>query len=131
MACTPSRASITSCPFSRNALAANKRTGSSSSTNKIRMVLECLLIDGTWLILSLSITLFWEQAGKYRDNVVPNPRDVSTVIPPFTCSIICNTLDSPNPVPCPGSLVEKKGSKIRSTCWASMPIPVSLMSITT
>ena len=38
-------------------------------------------------------------------------------------------MDSPRPVPLPGSLVEKNGSTARRSVAASMPIPVSVTSI--
>jgi hypothetical protein len=41
------------------------------------------------------------------------------------------TVASPSPVPLPGSLVVKKGSKIRAWVAASMPVPLSLTTSST
>jgi hypothetical protein len=49
-------------------------------------------------------------------------------------AVVCNdaeTTESPSPLPWPGDLVVKKGSKIRSRTLSSIPIPVSLTSTQT
>jgi hypothetical protein len=57
-------------------------------------------------------------------NVVPLPTSIDTLIaPPWDLTIPCTTAN-PKPVPLPGSLVVKLGSKIRLSTDDSMPWPV-------
>ena len=64
-------------------------------------------------------------------NSVPSPGELSTEILPPKDSIILRETDKPNPVPLPGSLVVKKGSKISLIFSPGMPIPVSFRVIFT
>ena len=57
---------------------------------------------------------------------VPSPSALSTPMKPPLCWTTPNTVESPRPVPLPGSLVVKKGSKILDRVAASMPTPVSV-----
>jgi hypothetical protein len=64
-------------------------------------------------------------SGRYTVKVVPTPIALSTPIhPPWSRMIPYVTL-SPSPVPSPTSFVVKNGSKTRSMCSASMPVPLS------
>ncbi len=57
--------------------------------------------------------------------VEPCPGALCTeMAPPALVTVAC-TMARPRPVPSPADLVVKKGSKIRSWAWASMPQPVS------
>ena len=64
-------------------------------------------------------------------NVDPLPGVVSPWICPPDWATILNTVESPSPVPCPGALVVKKGSKMRTLVASSIPVPVSVMAIRT
>ena len=64
--------------------------------------------------------------GKYTVNDVPLPTSLKTsMVPPLRVTML-STVGRPSPVPLPGSLVVKKGSKIRALVSPSMPQPLSL-----
>ena len=57
--------------------------------------------------------------------LVPRPgADSMSTVPPESVTMPC-TVASPRPVPWPGSLVVKKGSKARSRTSSAMPVPSS------
>ena len=58
--------------------------------------------------------------------VVPRPGSEYTQMKPPACCTIPYTVARPSPVPLPGSLVVKNGSKILALVASSMPTPVSL-----
>ena len=67
--------------------------------------------------------------GNVKVIVVPLPRSLSaTILPPMLSTIIKQT-ERPSPVPLPGSLVVKKGSKMLPKLTASIPNPLSVTSI--
>src|SRR6185437_10331201 len=61
-------------------------------------------------------------------DLVPLFGSLSTVIYPPLCLMMPYTVDNPNPVPLPCSLVVKNGSKIRASVSASIPQPLSAPS---
>ena len=63
--------------------------------------------------------------GSSTRNTEPARGAVSTITwPPWSCTMPC-TIARPMPEPRPTSLVEKKGSNMRSSMSASMPLPLS------
>ena len=62
-------------------------------------------------------------------NLDPLPGSLSTARRPPPSSTMAFREESPRPVPLPGGLVVKKGSKIRSRVSGAMPTPVSTTSI--
>ena len=58
-------------------------------------------------------------------NTLPCPGSLATVMVPPVWFTMPYTVESPRPVPLPGSLVVKNGSNSRKRVSASMPIPVS------
>ena len=58
-------------------------------------------------------------------NSAPSPSVLRHSIVPPSFVISPKLSDSPSPVPTPGSLVVKNGSKIFSRSSAGMPLPVS------
>jgi hypothetical protein len=73
-------------------------------------------------------TLCWTAsatAGRRILKLVPcATSDWHRMAPPL-CSTMPRTVAKPRPVPLPVSFVVKKGSKMCSCIWASMPTPVS------
>jgi hypothetical protein len=65
--------------------------------------------------------------GRNKVKVVPSPSSLVTRTSPPDCLAKPITWLRPSPVPAPTALVVKKGSKIRSTSSAAMPVPVSLI----
>src|SRR5262249_19768830 len=63
--------------------------------------------------------------GKSMWNAAPPSRAFSTQIVPLKLSTMLATIASPRPVPFPGSLVVKNGSKIFSRSAGGMPGPQS------
>ena len=63
--------------------------------------------------------------GNSMVKVVPTPSSLSTVIVPPCSLTMPKLMAKPRPVPCPTSLVVKKGSKIRPRSSSRMPWPVS------
>jgi hypothetical protein len=70
-------------------------------------------------------------AGSHTVNVLPLAFSLSTVILPPKASIIRAEMASPSPVPCPGSLVVKNGSNMRSRFLCQYQHQVSPISILT
>src|SRR5262249_48846461 len=64
-------------------------------------------------------------AGKYTVNTVPAPSVLSTRMSPPDCFTIPYAVESPSPVPRPGSFVVKNGSKICAIVSCDIPWPVS------
>ena len=54
---------------------------------------------------------------------------LATQMAPWDCSTIPRTVDSPRPVPRPGALVVKNGSKMRAMVSSLIPEPVSRTEI--
>ena len=67
------------------------------------------------------------QEGREMMNVVPLPGALSASMKPLCLLITPYAMESPRPVPWPGSFVVKKGSKIWGRCSRSIPFPVSVM----
>ena len=64
--------------------------------------------------------------GKYTVNDVPLPTSLWTLtLPPLRRAMPC-TVARPSPVPLPGPLVVKNGSKTRACTSGVMPVPVSV-----
>ena len=63
--------------------------------------------------------------GKMTRKVVPAPTRVSTSIRPSWSATIPCAMARPSPVPCPGGLVVKNGSKTRGRTCSGMPGPWS------
>ena len=59
-------------------------------------------------------------------NVRALPGSLSTWMWPPLCLTMPYTVARPSPVPLPGSLVVKNGSKMRARVASSMPVPVSV-----
>src|SRR5262245_42129091 len=70
-------------------------------------------------------------AGSHMKTVVPTPRSLSMWMSPWCSSKNRRVIESPRPVPRPGGLVVKKGSKTWVRCSASIPHPLSRTSIST
>ena len=65
-------------------------------------------------------------------NVEPSPSALVHVrAPPWSLVTMSWASDSPSPVPSPVGLVVKNGSKMRACVAASMPVPLSSISIVT
>ena len=69
------------------------------------------------------------RSRQIQRNVVPLPTSLEALIWPPDCLMKPYTMLKPRPVPCPGALVVKKGSKMRSSTSGDMPVPVSRMAI--
>jgi hypothetical protein len=69
--------------------------------------------------------------GSSSRNVAPCPTSLSTVMVPPCSSSVRRQSDRPSPVPSPGGLVVKKGSKIRACTAAGIPGPLSFTSMRT
>ena len=69
--------------------------------------------------------------GKKSLTVVPSPRVLSMATSPPDCFTKPCTMLSPRPLPCPTSLVEKKGSKTCASTSRGIPVPVSITRIAT
>ena len=70
------------------------------------------------------------ERGKVSVNVVPRLRWLSTSMLPPAARTMSSVVERPSPVPKPGGLVVKKGSKMRAWVMSSIPAPVSLTEST-
>ncbi|QEL16825.1 hypothetical protein PX52LOC_03798 [Limnoglobus roseus] len=118
-----SLASRTLYPHPTNTQRVKARTPSSSSTSRTvsvpwggsrlpRRVFDSLATDST--------------RGRYTLNVVPTLTSVHTSKCPSLCFTMPWTVARPRPVPLPGPLVVKNGSKILACTSAVIPHPVSV-----
>ena len=99
-----------------------------SSSSASRMVSSPVSDDDTCDRLTL-LTGWAELDGSMTFTEVPSPGALSMDTSPPHCSTMERTVASPRPVPEPGPLVVKKGSKAWASCSCSIPSPVSLTRI--
>ena len=82
-----------------------------------------MAVTGGGMWMSVAAT-----AGRCTVKVVPRPGALSTSIQPPAPDTKPYTMGRPRPVPFPGALVVKNGSKMRACVAGSMPLPVSITS---
>src|SRR5689334_13393556 len=71
---------------------------------------------------------FFPSSGSQMWKVVPASLVSNVSEPPWRCSTMRRAVSSPIPVPLPGGLVVKNGSKMRERASSGMPCPLSAMS---
>jgi len=136
---------------STSSMTRSVRITSNSSRPRTAAASGPLLIDVTrkpslsrcfWRIFSisrsLSTTSTWGviatppcPRGATRRTWFPEPGVFSTRISPSRLLTMSGQIGRPSPVPSPGGLVLKNGSKIRGRIAAGMPAPLSLTVIST
>ncbi len=111
-------------PASRSTRTASARTaGSSSATSRVS--LPPVTGPLTWAATP-STAAGASTAGRLTMNVVPLPASFRTSTQPKCWWTMLWTVARPRPLPTPGFLVVKNGSKTCSTTSAGMPSPVSV-----
>ena len=101
------------------------RTSGSSSTTSTVLAPDGAALDGC----SAPPVAFCAR-GRRIVNVEPRPTLLDTSMRPPAWATTSRTVESPSPVPFPGSFVVKYGSKRRAWVTPSMPTPVSLTTST-